>query len=76
MSEIIWFTTREKADQMGISPERVCMLIPLWESKWARKVYRPSKVYIGRVSKKYTWEIRADAPDPRKAHGRPRKEER
>lgn len=72
--KIEWMDTNQKAEQMGITPERVRDLIPAWSAKWVKKVYKPSKRFVGRVSKKYTWEIRADAPEPRKAHGRPRKE--
>ncbi len=69
-----WMDTNHKAAHMGITPERVRNLIPKWDKKWVKEVYKPSKRFVGRVSKKYTWLIRADAPEPRKPHGRPRKD--
>lgn len=78
MTKPQWITTAQAATKMGITPERVRKIIatyPKWAAKWTRKVHRKSTVYIGKVAKKPEYEIRADAPDPRKPHGRPRKDQ-
>ncbi len=81
MTKHKWLSTAEEATKRGVTAARIVQLVgdkayPEKYRKWGPVTHTYTGNGISFTRTSWGWLFRDDAPEPRKAHGRPRKSKR